>query len=365
MANRRIKLKWATSRYIRNKIDGIRIRIDAVCASDVTQYVFAYRNLPTDPSTGAKAGWFSHVCSPVDLEEFPATAAIPGQQPEWFRLAYVDVFVRSRDEATSFITGVRGDVKRLVDTLNVMDVIEPGGFDAIGGQLICSSSSSSSSSGSSAGSSLSVGSPESLLRWGTFDHGAGLGQIWTATGQGAGSPVGSSDSLSGSLPYSYSSVILPSQMTSQMLLIQGFGFNAIPDDAIIDGIEVQLVPRWRGGDSSASSLSSDAPVGCKQEGGGIGWSHEGGPRLFYFKLYHPDLGPVGDERSNNTVIYGPDWRTLIFGGASDLWNAGLPVEIIKRGGFGIALVVGNFTEDPQYIVDIDGAEITMYYRRTY
>jgi hypothetical protein len=149
-----------------------------------------------------------------------------------------------------------------------------------------------------------------------------------------------------------------------MLLIQGFGFTALPADAILDGIEARLLTRWRGGNSSASSLSSMAQGDCGQGGGPV-WSHEGGPQLFFFKLYHPDNGPVGDDQSNNARIYGPEWQEMLFGGASDLWNAGLTVESIKRGGFGIMLVVGNFTEDPQYVVDVDGVELTVHYRIPY
>jgi hypothetical protein len=363
MADRRIKLTWATSRFNLNQIDGIRVRMDIECAYDVTPNIFAYRNLPTDPKTGEKAAWFSHVCSPSDLEEFPNNAPIPGHLPEWFRLNYVDVFLRSRIEADAFIEDVRSDVRRLVSTLNIMDEIEPEGAEAVGGQLICASSSLSSASSSSSESSTSVGGPLSLTRWGSFEQGSGAGQEWIATGDGAGSPIGSSDSLSGSMPYSYSSVTLLPEMVSQMLLIQGFGF-AIPGDAIVDGIEVTLRARWRDGFDSASSLSSVSPAECAQ-GGGVAWSHEGGPQLVFFKLYHPDAGPVGDERSNNISIYGPEWYQWAFGGASDLWNSGLTPEVINRGGFGVSLVAGNFTEDPQYIVDVDGAEMTIHYRNTY
>lgn len=364
MADRRIKIRWATSRFILNQIDGIRVRIDVLCAYGMAQHIFAYRNLPTDPATGAQAGWFDHVCSPADLEEYPMTSPIPGHQPEWFRLNYVDVFLRSRVEADAFIEDVRSDVRRLKATLDIIDDIEPEGFEAVGGQLICLSSSLSSVSSSSSLSSTSLGSPLSLTRWGSFEQSVGAGQEWLPTGLGAGSPIGSSDSLSGSLPYSYSSVILPPRVISQMLLIEGYGFDALPDDGILDGIEANLLTRWRGGDSSASSLSSIAPAECNR-GGGVVWSHEGGPQLFFFKLYHPDLGPVGDERSNNAPIYGPDWQQMLFGGSSDLWNAGLSIAAIKRGGFGVALIAGNFTEDPQYIVDVDGVELTIHYRNTY
>ncbi|MCK4661198.1 MAG: hypothetical protein KAV82_16885, partial [Phycisphaerae bacterium] len=302
MADRRIKIRWATSKFILNQIDGVRVRIDVLCAYGMTPYIFAYRNLSMDPATGEQGGWFDHVCTPADLEEYPKTSPIPGHQPEWFRLNYVDVFLRSRIEADALITDVRSDVRRLKNTLNTMDRIEPEGFEAVGGQLICASSSLSSVSSPSSSSSASLGSPLLLTRWGSFEQSIGAGQEWLPIGFGAGSPIGSSDSLSGSLPYSYSSADLLARTISQTLLIQGYGFDALPDDSVLDGIEAKLLTRWRDGDSSASSLSSIAPATCDQ-GGGVTWSHEGGPQLFFFKLYHPDLGPVGDERSNNASIY--------------------------------------------------------------
>jgi len=305
------------------------------------------------------------VCSPADLEEYPISAPIPGHQPAWFRLSYVDVFLRSWTEANALIEDVRSDVRRLKSTLDIMDEITPQGIEAIGGAIICSSSSSSAAlPPSSSSSSGSVGGPMSLTRWGTFEQSGGVGDVWDATGLGAGSPIGSSDSLSGSMPYSYSSVALLSHTVSQMLIIQGYDFDAVPDNSILDGIEARLLTRWRNGHSSASSLSSNDAGACGM-GGEIVWSHAGGPQLFFFRLYHPDLGPVGDDKSNNVRIYGPDWQEMIFGSSSDLWNAGLTLDEIRQGGFGVSLVVGNLGEDPEYIVDVDGVELTLHYRIVY
>lgn len=349
MADRRIKIRWATSRFILGRIDGIRVRIDAVCSSNMPARVFAYRMLPTDPATGAQAGWFSHVCSPTDIEEFPANSPIPGHLPEWYRLDYVDIFLRSREEADAFITDVRSDVRRLKTTLDIMDSIETEGAVNIGGEIICTSSSSLSelSSSSPSVSSLSLGS-YILRATGTFEQGVGYGQPWVHVGTGAGSPVGSSDSLGAN----YSQIDLIPQTYSQMLLIQGFPFANLPDDAILDGIEARLVTRWLGAPSSSSSSSSvsgSPPV----------WNP---PRLFYFRLYHPELGAVGDDQSNNTPIPGSDWTTMLFGSPTALWNADLTVEAIKRGGFGVAIIVGNFASAAPHTIDVDGVELSLHYR---
>lgn len=155
MSDRRIKINWAVSRFILNRIDGIRVRIEAECAQDMPTSIFAYRNLPVDPATGSQAGWFSHVCSPVDLEEFPENAPIPTHHPQWFRLSYVDVLLRSRVEANAFIEDVCDDVRRLQHTLTIMDTIEPEGSEEIGGAVTCETSSSNSSDSSDSSDSSS------------------------------------------------------------------------------------------------------------------------------------------------------------------------------------------------------------------
>lgn len=122
---RSIHISISVSRYVANQIDGVRVRIDADDAVDVTTKVFAYITLPLDPQTGERAAVFDHVCSPADLEEYPADVPIPGVTPEWLRLDYVDVIVRSWDEAVDLITQVKSDLKSLCATLNIMDTVTP------------------------------------------------------------------------------------------------------------------------------------------------------------------------------------------------------------------------------------------------
>lgn len=122
---RSVHISISTSRYIANEIDGVRVRIDADDAVDMPTKVFAYLTLPLDPKTGERSAVFSHVCSPADLEEYPANTPLPGITPEWLRLDYVDVIVRSWDEATDLITTVKSDLKALCATLNIMDTVSP------------------------------------------------------------------------------------------------------------------------------------------------------------------------------------------------------------------------------------------------
>lgn len=143
-SGRRVQLTWAVSRYEYQGIDAVRVRIEAASANLMPAKIFAYLLLPMKPGAGEREGAFSHVCSPVDLAEYPEDEPIPGHRPEWFRLNYVDVHLRSRAEAKQFIQDVLDDVNRLKNTLDVMDTLQTGGTLWIGGAPEEDSSSQSS-----------------------------------------------------------------------------------------------------------------------------------------------------------------------------------------------------------------------------
>jgi hypothetical protein len=143
---RQIKLTWGVSAYHFNQTDGVRVRIEATDNVGMTNKIFAYLMQPLVPGAENRVGSFDHICSPVDLEEYPETEPLPGVRPEWFRLDYVDVIVRSRTEAHAFIRDVAQDVYHLKTTLDLTDRIFPAGEITFGG-LTTSSSSSSSGAG--------------------------------------------------------------------------------------------------------------------------------------------------------------------------------------------------------------------------
>lgn len=129
---RRIKLSWQVSRYRFESVDGIRVRITATDAAEMPAKIFAYLLLPMKPEADERVGAFDHVCSPTDIEEYPEDTPIPNARPEWYRLDFVDVIVRSRAEVNDFIKNVVEDVQRLKDTLDLMDDLLPGGETWIG-----------------------------------------------------------------------------------------------------------------------------------------------------------------------------------------------------------------------------------------
>lgn len=131
-SGRRVKLTWQVSRYFSDSVDGIRVRITASDAALMSNKIFAYQMLPLKPGADNRVGAFDHVCSPTDLEEYPEDDPIPNDRPAWFRLNYVDVLLRSRAEVKSFIESVIDDVQRLKHTLDVADLLLPGGNTWIG-----------------------------------------------------------------------------------------------------------------------------------------------------------------------------------------------------------------------------------------
>lgn len=357
---RKIRIKWATSRYRVGRDDAIRIRIEVTCAEGMSEKIFAYRMLPKNPQTGSKRGYFSHICSPADLEDFPESAPIPTHVPPWFRLSYVDVLVRSETESAAFLNDVRSDIRRLIASLETIDTIFPAGEDDFLTGLVCPTSSSSSASSEYSLPSLSsesLGPLKSIKSTGSLEQSIGFGRPWLAYGLGAGSPIGSSDSLD-ALNRNQSYVDLQCGLVSQQLLIQGYDFADLPADAVVYGYTARLI--LRDGSLVGSSLSATSE---SSESSSASAAAIIAPILTYFRLYDPTKGFVGTDRGNNRPILGPDWQKFTFGGASDLWGTTIPVNVLRnRGDFGVGLVVYLPAEIMQARVDVDGVELEIHYR---
>lgn len=131
---RRIQLTWSVSRYLVNNMDGVRVRIVAAAANLMPTAVFAYLTQPLKPEQAEPVAAFDHVCSAVDLEEYPETEPLENVRPAWFRLNYVDVLLRTRDEAKDFIDSVIADVRMLKDTLDITETLDLTGSLWIGDQ---------------------------------------------------------------------------------------------------------------------------------------------------------------------------------------------------------------------------------------
>jgi hypothetical protein len=124
---RNVHLTWSVSRYFMNSIDGIRVRIEADDSNLMPTKIFAYQLMPVRPGELEGVGAFDHVCSSVDLEEYPEDAPLVNSRPQWFRMDYVDVLLRSREEVREFIKSVVEDVQILKNTLDVTEDIVSAG----------------------------------------------------------------------------------------------------------------------------------------------------------------------------------------------------------------------------------------------
>lgn len=134
-SGRNIHVQWSTSRYYMNDIDGIRVRIEADDATLMPTKIFAYQMLPVKPGETEPLAAFDHVCSVVDIEEYPEDAPDTNSRPAWFRADYVDVFLRSREEVRAFIAAVLEDIQILKNTLDIADDLQPAGEVWIGAEV--------------------------------------------------------------------------------------------------------------------------------------------------------------------------------------------------------------------------------------
>lgn len=124
---RNVHLTWSVSRYHMNNVDGIRVRIEADDSNLMPTKIFAYQMLPFKPGEFEQVGAFDHVCSAVDIEEYPEDEPLANSRPQWFRLDYVDVLLRSREEVREFINSVLEDVQILKNTLDITEDLVPNG----------------------------------------------------------------------------------------------------------------------------------------------------------------------------------------------------------------------------------------------
>jgi len=342
---RSIKFSWASSPYTLERDHGIRLRIEITCTTGLDTKLFAYRMLPT--AYNDTRGVFSHVCSPVDLEDYPADNPLVGVAPEWFRLDFVDVLLRSTTEATNLLNAVREDLRTLVATLERMDTLMPTGTGLCGPD--CDPPEDPDDPDPpEPGPSLTFGEVTYAEAFGTTEQNVGNGVSWVNIGDGAGSPSSTPDLGSNS-----SRVELQPFAASKLLLVQGFDFSGIPDDASIEGIEVSVYLR----DATAGSVPDDNALGSNTSSVSLS---DTAPRLMFLALQSPELGS-SDNLSNSTDIDGPNWTAVTRGDDTNLWGlAVVPASSIKDGAFGIGLTVQADTAAANIVVD--KVHVTVFYR---
>lgn len=342
---RSLKFAWSSSPYKLQRDDGIRLRLAVTCADGLDPKIFAYRMLPT--AYDQTRGFFSHVCSPVDMEDYPADNPLTGVAPEWFRLDYIDLLLRSTTEADNLLQAVKDDMRALLATLARMDTLMPTGTGLLGPDCDPPDPPDDPDPPEEP-APPTYGTVQSIEKGGTHEQNVGAGITWTNIGAGAGASPDTPDDGTNS-----SQVILPAGVSSSMLLIQGFDFSSIPDTAQIAGIAVRAFLR----DATSGGIPDTEATG--ENTGSISLS-DTAPRLTFLTIQSPDLG-LGQNWSENTDIAGPNWTIVTRGNNTSKWGfEGIPAETVKDGAFSVGLVVQADMEPATVVVD--AVYVTVYYR---
>ena len=120
-----------------------RLRVVIIDAHEIDPNVFLYQRR-TDPSEGVDSqDVFVGVCSPVDLEDYPAGNPDPNDSAGFFRMGDIDVLTRNRDQIDRLWELILEDLQELVETItNICELEDP--VTIVIGTIPSSSSSSSS-----------------------------------------------------------------------------------------------------------------------------------------------------------------------------------------------------------------------------
>ena len=338
--SRSITLTWASSHYIYQRHDGVRVRIDVTCSENIDAEIFAYRMLPTDPTTGEKAGFFSHVCSPPDMVEWPKNAIDPMSSPQWFRLSFVDVLVRSVYEAEEFVRLVKEDVARLKATFDNMGILTGETTITYGTGCVEDVVPPDDSSSAEGSESWAVDSAQ-------ID--AAAGGLTFAT-QGTWEIVSSGPATPPETPTSLARVTLLPGTSSYVLQISGFDLSALDPLSEITGVTATIRLRdATDGDESLGSIGLDS----------LGVIN--GPQLAAIRLFA--AGYSSDSIASNEEIIGPEWDTLEAGASDDTW--GLPLLTVgDLQLYGIALILSVYVpfDGRESTVEVDGASLLLTIR---
>jgi hypothetical protein len=124
VSQRRIRLTPSFTRYfVQGQHDCFRTRVVADGANGLPNRVFAWRQIPLQPAEETKTAVFSHVCSPVDLADFPIDAPRVNDVPPWFRLDWVEYDTWTREEAYETYQAIVADVASLLVSLDNAEVM--------------------------------------------------------------------------------------------------------------------------------------------------------------------------------------------------------------------------------------------------
>lgn len=131
-----LELTKEVSTYnIPNRTQAWRLKVTVTDCNNVDPNIFMYLRGPGNTETEERIDAFQAVCSPVDLEEYPAGEPLD-TGPSFFRVAEVDLLSRSRTLLEETWNAIVSDVEELIQTLVSIcelqhaDVVRIGTFDS-------------------------------------------------------------------------------------------------------------------------------------------------------------------------------------------------------------------------------------------
>lgn len=98
---------------------GYRLNIRVLEAVDMTAYIFVHRRYSFTPPQDE----FDNVASPADIEEYPITEP-DDESSSAFRLTTVSLVARDIDLLQESWLDVLQDINGLINSLNMMDVVD-------------------------------------------------------------------------------------------------------------------------------------------------------------------------------------------------------------------------------------------------
>ena len=122
--SRSVTLSTAQTPWVVNKTSGVRVRMQVASAVNIPTELFAYYVVPGQAGGVPIEAKFSHVCTPQDLVSI-ASGLPASTDVIFFRLPYIDLFLRSPEEAAELISLVKSDIAELKHTLEVMSQLPP------------------------------------------------------------------------------------------------------------------------------------------------------------------------------------------------------------------------------------------------
>lgn len=109
--------------FLAHGVEAYRLQITAVAISNMPKEIFVYRKEPSTALGAPTEEFFSHVCSPADLEQFPTNDPLTGEPP-YYRKDSIDIVEDTLEKIDAFWDDVASATLALEIQLNELTRLE-------------------------------------------------------------------------------------------------------------------------------------------------------------------------------------------------------------------------------------------------